>query len=29
MPGKGVNIENRDLILEYIGANEIHGSKVV
>jgi len=29
MPGKGVNIENRELILEYIGANEIHGSKVV
>jgi copper homeostasis protein len=29
MPGKGVNIENRDLILEYTGANEIHGSKVV
>jgi copper homeostasis protein len=29
MPGKGVNVENRDHILEYTGANEIHGSKVV
>jgi len=29
MPGKGVNKENRDFLLEYTGANEIHGSKVV
>lgn len=29
MPGKGVNKYNRDYILEYTGANEIHGSKVV
>lgn len=29
MPGKGINKENRDFILEYTGANEIHGSKVV
>lgn len=29
IPGKGVNKENRDFILEYTGANEIHGSKVV
>jgi copper homeostasis protein len=29
MPGKGVNKENRDFILEYTGAREIHGSKVV
>ena len=29
MPGKGVNKENRDFILEYTGACEIHGSKVV
>lgn len=29
MPGKGVNKENRDFLLEYTGAKEIHGSKVV
>lgn len=29
MPGKGVNKGNRDFLLEYTGANEIHGSKVV
>lgn len=29
MPGKGINKENRDFILEYTGACEIHGSKVV
>ena len=29
MPGKGVNKENRDFLLEYTGANEIHGSKVI
>jgi len=29
MPGKGVDKENRDFILEYTGACEIHGSKVV
>ena len=29
IPGKGVNKENRDFILEYTGASEIHGSKVV
>ncbi len=29
MPGKGVNKENRDYILEYTGAKEIHGTKVV
>lgn len=29
MPGKGVNKENRDFILEYTGASEIHGSKIV
>lgn len=29
MPGKGVNMENRDFILEYTGACEVHGSKVV
>ncbi len=29
MPGKGIDKENRDFILEYTGACEIHGSKVV
>ena len=29
MPGKGINKENRDFILEYTGAIEIHGSKIV
>lgn len=29
IPGKGVNKENRDYILEYTGAKEIHGTKVV
>lgn len=29
MPGKGVTKENRDYLLEYIGVNEIHGTKVV
>jgi len=29
MPGKGINKENRDFILEYTGACEIHGSKIV
>ncbi|MCR1950464.1 copper homeostasis protein CutC [Clostridium sp. DSM 100503] len=29
MPGKGVNKDNRDYILEYTGAKEIHGTKVV
>lgn len=29
MPGKGVNKENRDRILRYTGAFEIHGSKIV
>jgi copper homeostasis protein len=29
MPGKGVNRENRDYLLEYTGAWEIHGSKIV
>ncbi|WP_297520567.1 copper homeostasis protein CutC [uncultured Clostridium sp.] len=29
MPGKGVNIENRDKILEKTGTHEIHGSKVI
>lgn len=29
MPGKGVNKENRDYILKYTGAKEIHGTKVV
>lgn len=29
MPGKGVTKENRDFLLEYTGASEIHGSKVV
>jgi copper homeostasis protein len=29
MPGKGVNKENRDFLLEYTGADEIHGSKIV
>ena len=29
MPGKGVNKENREFLLEYTGADEIHGSKVV
>lgn len=29
MPGKGVNKENREFILEYTGAKEIHGTKVV
>ena len=29
MPGKGVNKENREYILEYTGAKEIHGTKVV
>ncbi|MCF0148249.1 MAG: copper homeostasis protein CutC [Clostridium sp.] len=29
MPGKGVNTQNRDYIMEYTGVNEIHGTKVV
>ena len=29
MPGKGVNKENREYILEYTGAKEIHGTRVV
>jgi len=29
MPGKGVNKVNRDFLLEYTGANEIHGTRVV
>lgn len=29
MPGKGVNKDNREYILEYTGAKEIHGTKVV
>ena len=29
MPGKGVNKENRDYIMEYTGAKEIHGTRVV
>lgn len=29
MPGKGVNKENRDFLLEYVNTDEIHGSKVV
>lgn len=29
MPGKGVNKENRDFLLEYTNTKEIHGSKVV
>ena len=29
MPGKGVNKENREYILEYTGAKEIHGTKIV
>lgn len=29
MPGKGVNKENREFILEYTGAKEIHGTRVV
>ena len=29
MPGKSVNVDNRDYILEYTGATEIHGTKVV
>ncbi|WP_035287745.1 copper homeostasis protein CutC [Clostridium sp. KNHs214] len=29
MPGKGVTKENRQYILDYTGATEIHGSKVV
>lgn len=29
MPGKGVNKDNRDYILEYTGAKEIHGTKVI
>ena len=29
MPGKGVNKENRDYILEYTGAKEIHGTRIV
>ncbi|WP_066890008.1 copper homeostasis protein CutC [Clostridium nigeriense] len=29
MPGKGVNKQNREFILEYTGANEIHGTRVV
>ncbi|MGG7176820.1 copper homeostasis protein CutC [Clostridium paraputrificum] len=29
MPGKGVNTENREFLLEYTGASEIHGTKVV
>lgn len=29
MPGKGVTKDNREYILEYTGAKEIHGTKVV
>ncbi|MDV4149280.1 copper homeostasis protein CutC [Clostridium sp. AL.422] len=29
MPGKGVNKQNREYILEYTGAKEIHGTRVV
>ena len=29
MPGKSVTVDNRDYILEYTGAKEIHGTKVV
>jgi len=29
MPGKGVNKENRDYIMDYTGAKEIHGTRVV
>ncbi len=29
MPGKGVNKENRDYIMEYTRAKEIHGTRVV
>ena len=29
MPGKGVNKENREYILGYTGAKEIHGTKIV
>ena len=29
MPGKGVTTENRDYLLKYTGAKEIHGTKVV
>lgn len=29
MPGKGINKENRDFILDYTGAFEIHGSRIV
>lgn len=29
MPGKGVNKDNRDFLLEYTGATEIHGTKVI
>jgi copper homeostasis protein len=29
MPGKGVNKENRQFLLEYTGTDEIHGSKVI
>lgn len=29
MPGKGVNTDNRDFLLAYTGATEIHGSKII
>ena len=29
MPGKGVTKENREFILNFTGAKEIHGTKVV
>ena len=29
MPGKGVNKENREYIMEYTGAKEIHGTRIV
>lgn len=29
MPGKGVTKENRDYLLKYTGAKEIHGTKIV
>lgn len=29
MPGKGVNKQNREFILDYTGAKEIHGTRVV
>ncbi|WP_373897905.1 copper homeostasis protein CutC [Haloimpatiens sp. FM7315] len=29
MPGKGINVDNRKFVLDFTGAKEIHGTKIV